>query len=79
MIYLHEDPAERKVLLGAIRYLAHVNGHSVYCTSRKHSALNTISKIHELYVLQAPTNINAAKRNQTDVSKPLSLMHRMTF
>ena len=71
-LFANEDPAKRKVLLGAIRYLAHVNGYSVYCTSRKHSALKQLfQKFMSYTCFKHPPTFNAAKRNQTDVSKPL--------
>ena len=71
-LFANEDPAKRKVLLSAIRYLAHVNGYSVYCTSRKHSALKQLfQKFMSYTCFKHPPTFNAAKRNQTDVSKPL--------
>jgi dynein light intermediate chain 2, cytosolic len=71
-VFANEDPAKRKVLLSAIRYIAHVKGYSVYCTSRKHSALKQMfQKFMSYTCFNHPPTFNAAKRNQTDPSKPL--------
>ena len=71
-VFANEDPAKRKVLLSAIRYIAHVKGYSVYCTSRKHSALKQMFRKFMSYTcFNHPPTFNAAKRNQTDPSKPL--------
>lgn len=71
-VFANEDQAKRKVLLSAIRYLAHVKGYSVYCTSRKHSALKQMfQKFLSYNCFNHPPTFDAAKRNQTDPSKPL--------
>lgn len=67
-LFANEDPAKRRVLMSALRHLAHVNGASFYCCSTKDK---TLQSYYRSLMNNKCFGVRLTRGKQLDPSKPV--------
>jgi dynein light intermediate chain 2 len=67
-LFANEDPAKRRVLISALRFVAHTSGASLYCTSSRDKSL---SAHYRSMMNNACFGIAPQRGTQLDPSKPV--------